>query len=192
MEVLGGACPPPEPDVHLPDDPTSRAVDELNRRLVRAHRRMAASTVLGALAAGAAGVAGLVGAAGADHFTVRDAGPVFLFSLAAGFAACTFLFRRLLGRLRRRWILQLADEAGVVPGEVAGFALPFGGPPERAKGADSARSYRTAAIAFAASGGLWALGMLLDLAPLATAGGVATSLVFMVTFRRYLGYRPPG
>ncbi|MFO0756642.1 MAG: hypothetical protein U0359_09135 [Byssovorax sp.] len=171
------------------DEPLFLAVEELNRRMARSHRRMTLATTVISIVTGIAAVARLLLAAGVEGTGPHLLAATLLFTTLATFAAGAALGRMLLRGRRDGWARQLGERFGVEPAEIASYALPFGGAPEsEPKGRTSPTRI---ALALLLVGCTIAV---LVASPEGAVFNVAVAVVgvsFSVAFNRYLGWRAP-
>lgn len=113
------------------EDAAMAAVDELNRRLARAQRRLTGITVGASVAAGLASAGWLLWELDGAPVAVRLVMGVFLAAVVATLAIGVQLVRVLLLVLKRGWVRELSRRNAVSAADVESFALPFGGPPAR-------------------------------------------------------------
>lgn len=172
------------------DDPTTRAVDQLNRRLAGAQRSMVRAVIFaGVLAGGIA--AGWTSASlhGAEALAFRLVVPAFLIAALATLGLGGLLVRGAIGRLKVVWARALAQETGARAEEVESFALPFGGPPGQGVLARNARQGATALGLTAAV--VVVVAVVLDGETAIRVGLTIVSCVLGAAFWSYVGFRAP-
>lgn len=182
------------------DDPLTAAVDELNRRLVRAHRRGSRITLTVTVSAGLAAAAAVVllpgfrPATGIAGWLSAAIVAAVGFAVAAGvFSLSELLSGAVVRRWQQRWLDQLARQHRVDQPALAALILPLGGqalsPP-----AAAARRRRRRALLIGALGLLTVTALLLafDLREQLTIGLVAVLMISVAALMQwYLGWRAP-
>lgn len=171
------------------DDRVDNAVDELNKRLSRAQRRLTRVVVAASVMAGLASAAWFFVELEGDVVAFRLLVAVFLAAAIGTMAVGGGLIRVLLRTAQRGWVLEISRKHAVSAEELDALALPFGGPPTR-----PGTSPIFARAAPAALGILLltvGVGLSVSWEAALRVGVTVVSVLTTAMFWAYLGFRAP-